>query len=372
MKRSGIPLGKVFGIPIGVDYSWFLIFALLTWSLADDYFPHEFRGWPPMLYWVMGAVTAIMLFVSVLLHELGHSVVALRFKVPVRSITLFIFGGVAQIGTEPPSSVAEFLIAIAGPIVSLFLAAFFYFTRPLVAGIEPLWGLAKYLASINLALALFNLIPGFPLDGGRVFRALVWAITRNFRRATVIAANVGRFFGFLFILLGVMRMFGGDFGGGLWTAFIGWFLENTASMQILQVTFQSLLRGHTVAQAMSETPPAVPADSTLQQLVDEHILGAGRRSFVVSQGDQVLGLMTVHRVKEVPRNEWGRTTAAQAMLPMEKLRHTTPETGLWSALQQMDRAGVNQLPVTQNSHVVGMLTREDVISFLQTLQEFGA
>jgi len=152
-----------------------------------------------------------------------------------------------------------------------------------------------------------------------------------------------------------MRVFGGDFGGGLWTAFIGWFLENTASMQILQVTFQSLLKGHTVAQAMSETPPAVPADSTLQQLVDEHILGAGRRSFKDSQGDQVLGLMTVHRVKEVPRNEWGRTTAAQAMLPMEKLKHTTPETGLWSALQQMDRAGVNQLPVTQNSHVVGCL-----------------
>src|SRR5438132_10563159 len=144
MTRHQIPLGRIFGVSIGLDYSWFLIFALMTWSLAVSYYPAAFPGWPASLYWVLGAVSAILLFVSVLLHELGHSVVALRFKVPVRSITLFIFGGVAQIGTEPPSSVAEFLIAIAGPIVSLFLAAFFYFTRPLVAGIEPLWGLAKY------------------------------------------------------------------------------------------------------------------------------------------------------------------------------------------------------------------------------------
>lgn len=203
MTRHNIPLGRLLGIPIGLDYSWFLIFALLTWSLAASYYPAEFKNWPAALYWFMGAVTAIMLFVSVLLHELGHSVVALRYKIPVRSITLFIFGGIAQIGTEPPSATAEFFVAIAGPIVSFALAVFFTVVKPVVAGVEPLWGLAKYLAYINTALVLFNLVPGYPLDGGHVFRAIVWAVTDNMRRATLIAAKVGRFFGFVFIFVGV-------------------------------------------------------------------------------------------------------------------------------------------------------------------------
>jgi Zn-dependent protease len=369
--RNVVPLGRVFGIPIGLDYSWFLIFGLLTWLLAVSYFPAEFHNWPPTLYWVMGASTAIMLFVSVLLHELGHSVVALRFNVPVRSITLFIFGGVAQIGAEPPSALAEFLIAIAGPIVSFVLAALFTFVKPMVAGIEPLWGLVKYLAWINMALVLFNLIPGFPLDGGRVFRAIVWAVTRNMRRATLIAANVGRFFGFLFIFVGAWQMFTGNFGGGLWIAFIGWFLDNAASAQVHQAMFQGLLAGHTVAQAMSSHCAAVPDELTLQQLVDEHILGTGQRCFLVNHGDDAVGLMTLHRVKEVPRSEWASTTAAQVMLPLDQLKRIQPATGLWNALQLMDRDGVNQLPVMTDSRVVGMLSREDVVTFLGTLQELG-
>jgi Zn-dependent protease len=271
MTRHNIPLGRILGIPIGLDYSWFLIFALLTWTLAGSYYPAEFKTWPPLLYWFMGAATAIMLFASVLLHELGHSVVALRFKVPVRSITLFIFGGVAQIGAESPSANAEFLIAIAGPIVSLALAVLFSVAQPVVAGIQPLWGLAKYLAYINFALAIFNLIPGFPLDGGRVFRALVWAATKNMRRATLVAANTGRFFGFLFIFAGVWKMLNGNFSGGLWMAFIGWFLDNAASQQVHQVMYQGLLAGHTVSQAMSSHCVTVPADLTIEQLVDEHI-----------------------------------------------------------------------------------------------------
>ena len=238
MNRHTVRLGKIFGIPIGLDYSWFLVFALLTWTLATDYFPAEFTNWPPPLYWFMGAVTAVMLFGSVLMHELGHSVVALRYKVPVRSITLFLFGGVAQIGAEPPSAIAEFFIAVAGPMVSLCLGLLFYAMQPALAGSEPLMGLAKYLAYINLALVLFNLIPGYPLDGGRVFRAIVWAITKSMRRATLIAANMGRFFGFLFIFVGVWRTLGGNFGGGLWIALIGWFLLNAASAQVRQTVFE--------------------------------------------------------------------------------------------------------------------------------------
>ena len=372
MTRQNVPLGKILGIPIGLDYSWFLIFALLTWMLAGSYYPAEFKNWQPLLYWVMGAATAIMLFVSVLLHELGHSVAALRFKVPVRSITLFIFGGVAQIGGESPSARAEFFIAIAGPIVSLALAVFFSVVQPAVAAIQPLWGLAKYLAYINFALVLFNLIPGFPLDGGRVFRAIVWAVTRNMRRATLLAANAGRFFGFLFIFAGVWQMLGGNFGNGLWIAFIGWVLDNAASAQVHQVMFQGLLAGHTASQAMSSHCVTVPTDLTLQRLVDEHILSSGRRCFLVNRGVNAVGLMTLHRVKKVPRPDWAKTTAADVMLPLEELKRVSPDTGLWAALQLMDRDGVNQVPVMTDSKVVGMLSREDVITFLRTLQELGS
>jgi Zn-dependent protease len=372
VTRQNVPLGRILGIPIGLDYSWFLIFALLTWMLGGSYYPAEFKNWPPLLYWFMGAVTAIMLFASVLLHELGHSVVAIRYKIPVRSITLFIFGGVARIGAEPPSAIAEFWIAVAGPIVSLSLATLFYILQPMTIGFEPLLGLLKYLAYINFALVLFNLIPGYPLDGGRVFRAIVWAVTKNMRRATLTAANVGRFFGYLFIFAGVWRIFSGDLGGGLWIAFIGWFLENAASAQIQQVMFQGLLAGHKVAQAMSSQCVAIPAELTLQQLVDDHILSGARRCFLVNRGSQTVGLMTLHRIKIVPRDEWQTTNVAQAMLPLDKLMRLRPDDGLWDALQQMDRDGMNQLPVMTDDHVVGMLSREDVITFMRTVQELGA
>ena len=371
MTRQNIPLGRILGIRIGLDYSWFAIFALLTWMLASSYYPAEFKHWSPLLYWSMGAVTAVMLFTSVLLHELGHSVVALWYRIPVRSITLFLFGGVAQIGAEPPSATAEFRIAIAGPLVSLGLAILFYAVQPLVAGMEPLWGLAKYLAYINLALVVFNLIPGYPLDGGRVFRAIVWALTGNMRRATLIAAKVGRFFAFLFIFAGVWQMFSGNLGGGLWIAFIGWFLDNAASAQVAQVTFQGLLLGHKVSQVMSTHCGTVSAGLTLQELVDEHVLGNGQRCFLVNRGDDTIGLMTLHRIKEVPRLEWATTRVGQVLLPMEQVKSIDADSELWAALQNMDRDGVNQLPVTRAHRVIGMLSREDVITFLHTLQELG-
>ncbi|HLZ01119.1 MAG TPA: site-2 protease family protein [Bradyrhizobium sp.] len=371
MTRHNIPLGKILGIQIGLDYSWFVIFALLTWMLASSYYPDEFKHWSPLMYWMTGAATAIMLFVSVLLHELGHSVVALRYRIPVRSITLFLFGGVAQIGAEPPSAVAEFLIAIAGPLVSLALAAFFYAAQSPISGVEPLLGLAKYLAYINTALVLFNLMPGYPLDGGRVLRAVVWAITGNMSRSTLIAANVGRFFAFFLIFAGTWQIFSGNLGGGLWIALIGWFLDSAASAQIQQLALRGLLTGHRVSQAMSAHYAIIPEDLTLQQLVDELILDSGQRSFLVNRGDKTIGLITLHQIKEVPRREWATKRAAEVMLPFEQLTCTSPDAELWSALQKMDRNGVNQMPVVRAEHVVGMLSREDVITFLRTLQDFG-
>jgi Zn-dependent protease len=370
MKQQTIPLGRILGIPIGLDYSWFLIFIVLTWSLAASYYPAEFKQWSTLQYWVVGAVTAVLLFVSVLLHELGHSVIALRYKIPVRSITLFIFGGVAQIASEPPSATAEFWIAIAGPIVSFALAALFGLAQPMVAGFSPLFALAKYLAYINGTLGLFNLIPGFPLDGGRVFRAIVWGITHSLRRATLVAATVGRVIAFLFILFGVWQMFAGNLIGGLWIAFIGWFLESAANSQVQQQTTHDLLYGHKVSQAMNRNYTVIPDNITLQELADEHILGSGRRFFIVDgTGNEVQGVLTLGSVKDVPRSEWLHTTAAQTMIPATKMNWVQPDTDLWDAVEKMDRDGVNQLPVMLDGQIQGVLSREDVIGFLHSVRE---
>jgi Zn-dependent protease len=371
MNRQGISLGRVFGIRIVLDYSWFLIFALVAWTLASGYFPSEFRNWPTVEYWLVGIVTAIVFFVSVLLHELGHSIVARHNGIPVSSIRLFIFGGMSQIETEPPSAKVEFLMAVVGPLVSFALAGVFAVLGVVFASVAPLMALAKYLAYINGALGLFNLIPGFPLDGGRVFRAIVWGITSNLHRATAIAANLGRFIGFLFILFGVYQVFTGNFINGLWIGFIGWFLESAAMSQVQQQKIQDLLAGRRVSQAMSTNYTSIQPDVKLQTLVDRQVLGSGQRSFVVEEGDRVAGLLTLHDIKELPRAEWPATTAAQAMIPVAQMKRIQPDEELWAAIEEMNRDGVNQLPVMTDGHIEGMLRREDIIGYLRNVRDLG-
>ncbi|HEX5055670.1 MAG TPA: site-2 protease family protein [Gammaproteobacteria bacterium] len=227
-----IRLGRIGGIPVDLDASWFLIFILLSWMLATSSYPAMFTGWPAPLYWLMGAVTALGLFLSVLLHELGHSLVAFHYKVPVHGITLFLFGGVARLGGEPPHPLAEFLIAIGGPLVSLALGLLFLGIQPLTESSEPLQGLISHLGYINLSLLVFNLIPGYPLDGGRVLRALLWVFTRNLGRATVYAAQAGRVTAALFIGYGLWRLLSGH-NGGAWTMLIGWFLYSIATRTVM-------------------------------------------------------------------------------------------------------------------------------------------
>lgn len=370
MKSQGIPLGKIFNIPVNVDYSWFLIFILLTWSLAISYYPTEFPQWSTTLYWILGAITTIMLFVSVLLHELGHSIVALRYKIPVRNITLFIFGGVAQITSEPPTAMSEFWIAIAGPAVSFLLAGIFALLEFVVTSLTPLFALMKYLAYINGTLGLFNLIPGFPLDGGRVFRAIVWGTSGDFRKATRIASGVGRVIAYLFILVGVYFIFSGNFAGGIWIAFIGWFLESAAQSQVQQLAVRDLLAGRKVYQAMSQNYTIISPTITLQSLADTHILGEGRRFFIVQDEYDMRGILTLQTIREIPRERWPSTTAEQAVIRAGDMQWVRPDSELWDALERMDQNGVNQLPVIQDNQIAGLLTRENVISFLRTLQEF--
>jgi Zn-dependent protease len=356
------------GILVDVDYSWFLIFGLLTWAMAVGYFPAEYKGWSTGEYWFMGAISAILLFVCVLLHELGHSAVALRYKIPVREITLFIFGGVSQITAEPPSAGAEFLIAVAGPAVSFVLAGVFWALQYVFVGVAPLLALVRYMFLLNFVLGLFNLIPGFPLDGGRVFRAIVWGVNRNFRRATVIAAVTGRFFGFLFIFLGAWWALSGRLIDGLWIAFIGWFLESAAGSQVQQQQVKDLLSGHKVAEVMNRDYTRIGGEMTLQDLVDRHILGAGRRCFVVTHNGAPAGLVTLADFKKVDRIAWSQTTADQIMVPREKLASIGAQEEMWVAAEKMGRDGVNQLPVMQDGQMVGMLSRDDVVHYLGTLR----
>lgn len=371
MFRHTIPIGRVLGIPIDLDYSWFLIAALITWMLAANYYPSEFKGGTSAEYWLMGAVTAVLFFGSIVVHELAHSWVALRYKIPVQRITLFVFGGVSQIAGEPPSASAEFLIAVVGPLTSFALAAIFFLLEQALVSVPPALAIAKYLALINGLLGVFNLIPGFPLDGGRVFRAIVWGVNKNFRRATLIAASTGRFFGFLFIVWGVWQALRGNVANGLWIAFIGWFLESAAGAQVQQQMVQGLLGGHKVSEAMGSESTHISEDTSLQKLIDEQVLSHGRHCFLVDRGAHVIGLLTLQNIKEIPRSSWPTTTAAQAMIPIEKLNRIDPKAELWTAMEKMGRDGINEMPVMLGNNLVGLLSTGDIVKYLHTLQQVG-
>jgi Zn-dependent protease/CBS domain-containing protein len=370
MSRHGIPIGRLFGISIDLDYSWFLIIALLTWMLAASYFPTEFPGWTDAAYWGIGLVTAILLFVSVLIHELAHSLVAKRYSIPVPRITLFLFGGVSQIAEEPPNATSEFWIAIAGPLTSLAIAALCWELEPAFASQQLLFAIVDYLALLNLMLALFNLIPGFPLDGGRVFRALVWKTTRNYHRATVVAGMSGRFFGFLLIFLGIWQALTGDIAGGIWIAVIGWFLESAAGSQLQQESVKSMLGEHKVADAMQRDFPLLTGDISVQELVEQYFMHSNAHAVVVTAPDGTTGLVTLAAVRNIPRDMWPFTMASQAMTPLRVVETTRPTAILWSALEKMGRGGVNQLPVMEDSRIVGMLSREDILHYLSVLRQF--
>ena len=372
MFRHVIPIGRILGISVDLDYSWFLIVGLFTWMLAVSYFPVESPGAGAGQDWAMGFVAAVMLFVCVLVHELGHSVMAQLYGLRVPRITLFLFGGVSQIAAEPGTPGQEFWISAIGPMVSFALAAFFWEIEPLLAPVSPWDGVAACLALMNLVLAIFNLIPGFPLDGGRVLRAILWKTTGSWRKATAAAAITGRFVGFLMIAFGIWQIFRGALIDGLWTAFIGWYLESAAGSQLQMETTRTLIGEHRVGDAMRKDFPRIPGDITLQALVDHFVLSESTRYFVVSGEISGEGLITLSTLRGIARDAWPATTAAQVMMPVARLDTTTPETGLWAALEKMGRDGVNQLPVVEGSAIVGILSREDILHYLRVLETFAS
>lgn len=369
--NASIKLGKIGGIPIGLHFSWFLVFILITWSLSSGYFPELYPQLSATAHWLMAVITSLLFFGSVLAHELGHSFVAIRNQIPVRSINLFIFGGVAHIEEEPKSAGTEFRIAIAGPLVSLGLAVIFGLLWLLDRQIPYLAAPSLYLMRINLILAFFNMIPGFPLDGGRVLRAIIWWRTNNMRRATQIAAISGQMVAFFFIGIGIFTAINGQLMNGIWLAFIGWFLQNAAATAYAQVNLQEILRGAKVFQAMSRDCTQVQPLTPVSQLVSEQILAQGRQCFFIGELGTPVGYVTLNEITKLPQAKWRFTTAQQIMVPMTRQKPVDADAELLSALQRMETGQVTHVPVIQDNEFVGMISKDQVLRYLRLRSELG-
>jgi len=367
MPESGLRIGKIFGIPIYLHSSWFIIFALITFSLAMQ-FTDQHPKWSQGQHWTVGVLTSLLFFGSVLFHELSHSVVALRYRIPVVSITLFVFGGVARIGREPAKARQEFWVAVAGPVSSYFLSGCFLLLMRVFPSSEMLGALAGWLALTNFALATFNLVPGFPLDGGRILRSIVWGWTGDFARATRVASRGGQLFAYLMIFIGIWQALRGNWIGGLWIAFIGWFLLTASQESFAQVAIRSTLQGLRAADLMSSELPAVSRDASLEEYVQE-VLRTGRRCHLVVDNERLLGMMTLHALNRFPREEWSATSVQAAMMPSAEIQWTSPDEPALAVLERMQERDVNQMPVVSDGHVVGMIGRDSILRVIRTRME---
>lgn len=372
---GSLRLFNLFGFDVFIHWSWLLIFLLSTWSVATGHLPRVYPEWTAQQRWVIGAITTVLFFASVLAHELSHSLEARRRGIPVQSITLFLFGGVSALGGEARRPRDEFWIAIVGPLTS-FAAALVFFVIWVIArsaDLTPLKAISGYLAYINLSVGIFNLLPGFPLDGGRVLRSIVWGIKHNMLDATRIAANVGRGIAALLIGAGVLTMFTGGVSGGFWFILIGWFLWNAAENSYQQLFLQNSLRGLVIGPLVERDVPRIPPDATLRQLAHDYILRQNRRAFLVTPAEEgdILGLITLSDLREVPEDEWDAVTVYRAMTPRERLITATPRTEALAALQMMAAHNINQLPVMNGREPVGLLTRGALIGAIQLRNELG-
>lgn len=367
-----IRIGTIAGIEISLHVSWLIIVVLLTWSLATGWFAALYPGWAPSVYWVVSFCASLLLFGSVLAHELAHSLVARARGLSVKNITLFIFGGVSNIEQEPQRPGIEFQMALVGPLTSLVIGGLALLLGwALPGGNSPLAALLGYLGVMNVLLGLFNLVPGFPLDGGRVLRAIVWKVSGSVQRATRVATFAGQVVAYVLIFIGLLLFFEGRLFDGLWFGFIGWFLLNGAQSASAQATLTTMFKHVTVGQVMNPGPATVPANISLQRLVDEFLLPRGWRSACVLQGDRLTGLITLGDVRHVPQEEWPQTPVGLAMVPLERLHVVSSEDSFDKVLPLMVAQDVNQLPVVSGEHLVGVLSREDVMRFIDIRRGLG-
>ena len=390
--RRGIRIARIFGINIHIDWSWLLIALLITWNLSAV-FSSTHPDWGTGLTWGIAIIAAILFFSSVLVHELAHSLVAKARGIPVRSIRLFLFGGVSNIEREPPSPGAEFLMALVGPLTSIVLGV----SLVVIAGasavpvgdavsdpsqvmgqLSPATTLLAWLGSINVLLGFFNLIPGFPLDGGRVVRSIFWAITDDLRRATRWASWIGQGIAWLMIAAGIAMIFGVQipffgqgFVGGLWLAFIGWVLNTSAITSYRQVVVQDILEDVPVERVMRSDPAYVSSEITVDALVNDGILGTDDHAFPVIDEGQLVGLVTLEDVRSVSRSAWEHTSVAEIMTNAGELVTVTADEDASEAMTKLQRRDVRQLPVMRNGSLAGMLRRRDIVKWLQLHSEMG-
>jgi Zn-dependent protease/CBS domain-containing protein len=363
-----IELFSLFGFKVGIDLSWFILAILITWSLATGYFPSVYEDLPPRTYWVMGVAGALGLFLSVVLHEFAHSWVARRHGLPIKGITLFIFGGVAEMAREPPSPKVEFRVAIAGPIASLLIAAVCHSLA--LAGRQMAWpapflGVLSYLALINLVLVIFNVVPAFPLDGGRVLRSFLWGRKGDLRRATAVTSRIGSGFGLLLIALGVVRVLAGDFVGGMWWALIGLFLRGAAQSSYQQLLLRQVLEGEPVRRFMNDKPIAVDRALSVRELVEGYVYRYHHKLFPVVDHERLVGCVTTRQIKELPREEWDRQSVGAITEPCGEDNSVTPDEDAMKALAKMSRSASSRLMVVEDGRLLGILALKDLLQFFR-------
>jgi Zn-dependent protease/CBS domain-containing protein len=360
-------LFKLMGFEVGIDLSWIILAILIAWSLSTGLFPFQYKNLSTATYWLMGVVGAIGLFLSIIAHEFSHSLVARKSGMPMKGITLFIFGGVAQMDDEPPSARDEFWIAVVGPLSSIAIGAIFYGLYrlvPLVGWPQPVGGVLGYLAFINGLLAVFNLIPAFPLDGGRILRSILWKVKGNLKWATRISSQIGGGFGIFLIILGVMRFLAGNFIGGMWFFLIGLFIQNAAKMSYQQLVVRKALEGENLRRFMNTEPVTVSPDMSVQELVDDYILRHHYKMLPVVNSHQLLGCVTLKQVKQIPREEWPSTTVRDLAEHCSPENTIGPDVDAVQALAQMRRNNSSRAMVVENDRLVGVVSLKDLLEFL--------
>jgi Zn-dependent protease/predicted transcriptional regulator len=361
-----IKLFRLFGFTVRIDVSWLVIAFLIVWSLASGLFPYYYRGLSRNTYWWMGVAGAIGLFVSVVFHEFWHSLIARRYGLPISGITLFIFGGVSEMTNEPQRPGIEFAMALAGPVSSFVLSAIFYGVAVSGRGVWslPVGAVLMYLAYINGLLGLFNLLPAFPLDGGRVLRSVLWRLSGDLRRATRIAAGIGNGFGIAMIVLGIVTFVTGNVIGGIWWFLIGMFLRNASLMSYRQLLVRRALEGEHVDHFMKPDMVTVSPSVTLARLIDDYIYKYHYKMFPVVDNQRLLGVVTINQLGRVPREEWQRRTVGEIAVTCTEGNTIEPDADATRALEKMSRTGASRLIVTDHGKLRGILALKDLLKFL--------
>ncbi|HYN69065.1 MAG TPA: site-2 protease family protein [Candidatus Eisenbacteria bacterium] len=364
LSGGSLRLFRISGIEVRVHVSWLVIFALITWSLGDQYYPQLVPGISTEGALLLGAISAILLFVSVLIHELAHSLVARSRGVGAHSITLFIFGGVSTLSTDAPKASTEFVIAIVGPLTSFVLAGLAYVVAAAVTEVRTA-AVFSYVALINILLGAFNLIPGFPLDGGRVLRAIVWRATNSRRRGLEVAVALGQIVGYGFIIWGVLRVFSADVLGGIWIAAIGWFLQSAGASNLQSVRLEEGLRGVKVRDVLRPDTTAVTPDTTVADLIEDYLLPGNRRAVPAVSDGRLVGIVSLSDLRSVASSERATTPVSSVMGGRDGLITVRPDDPLTRALTAMLGGDYEQLPVVEQDRLVGMLTRADIVRQLE-------